>query len=324
MDKTKKKTNKVLKIILWVIGIIILLFCVIIGGWNLIKLGVYSTYYSIKTDLVDNPGLNDNYICQGVSYIKEKNVYITSGYMTNKNEPSRIYNIDTANKSSYTQIYFSDNSICNDHFGGVAYNKNTVYIASTKDQNVYLLDLEDVLTSSKSIIKSTVKVNNNADFIFTKDNYLYVGEFNNSKQYVTNHIHKINENTTYKAIVSKYDLTDFSSNSKPIEEYAIKDKVQGFCITSSSKFVISTSWGPSFSHYYVYDSVKAKVDDYDNGIPVYYMDDSKLVSDIQGPSMAEDLDYYDGKVISLSESASNKYIYGKLLFNNKIVGLKID
>lgn len=324
MEKSKKKMNIVLKIILWAIGVIILLFCLIIGGWNLIKFGVYSTYYSIKTDLVNNPGLNDNYICQGVSYIKEKDLYITSGYMTSKKEASRIYYIDTSNKSNYTSIYYLDNTICNDHFGGVAYNNKTIYIASTVNQSIYLLDLDDVLTNSKSYIKSTIKVNNNADFVYVKDNYLYVGEFNNSKQYITNHIHKIDDNTTYKAIISKYDLTDFNNDSKPIEEYAIKDKVQGFCITSTSKFVISTSWGPSFSHYYVYDLVKEKVNDYDNGIPVYYMDDSKLIQDIQGPSMAEDLDYYDGKVISLSESASNKYIYGKLLFNNKIVGLKID
>jgi len=37
--------------------------------------------------------------------------------------------------------------------------------------------------------------------------------------------------------------------------------------------------------------------------------------------MAEGLDYYDGKVITLTESASNKYIFGKLFFAFKIVGL---
>ena len=38
--------------------------------------------------------------------------------------------------------------------------------------------------------------------------------------------------------------------------------------------------------------------------------------------MAEGLDYLDGEVITLTESASNKYIFGKFFFANKIVSLK--
>ena len=35
-------------------------------------------------------------------------------------------------------------------------------------------------------------------------------------------------------------------------------------------------------------------------------------------------DFYDGKIITLTESASQKYIFGKLFGATKIVGLKID
>jgi hypothetical protein len=38
--------------------------------------------------------------------------------------------------------------------------------------------------------------------------------------------------------------------------------------------------------------------------------------------MAEDLSFKDGKVITLSESASNKYIFGKFFFAYDVVGLK--
>ena len=40
--------------------------------------------------------------------------------------------------------------------------------------------------------------------------------------------------------------------------------------------------------------------------------------------MSEDLDYYDGKVITLFESACDKYIFGKFFFANKIVSLDIN
>jgi hypothetical protein len=39
--------------------------------------------------------------------------------------------------------------------------------------------------------------------------------------------------------------------------------------------------------------------------------------------MAEGLDLYNGKVITMSESASNKYIFGKFFFANKIITLDI-
>ena len=34
-------------------------------------------------------------------------------------------------------------------------------------------------------------------------------------------------------------------------------------------------------------------------------------------------DYYNGKVITLTESSSNKYIFGKFFFANKIIALEI-
>jgi len=39
--------------------------------------------------------------------------------------------------------------------------------------------------------------------------------------------------------------------------------------------------------------------------------------------MGEDLDYFNGRIITLTESASQKYIFGKLFGATKIVGLKI-
>jgi broad specificity phosphatase PhoE len=58
-----------------------------------------------------------------------------------------------------------------------------------------------------------------------------------------------------------------------------------------------------------------------DGAPVYYLED--CLRDIKGPAMAEGLDYLDGRVITLTESASDKYIFGKLFFANKIVSLEI-
>ena len=39
--------------------------------------------------------------------------------------------------------------------------------------------------------------------------------------------------------------------------------------------------------------------------------------------MAEGIDVRDGKFITLTESASNKYVFGKFFFADKIVSLDI-
>ena len=49
----------------------------------------------------------------------------------------------------------------------------------------------------------------------------------------------------------------------------------------------------------------------------------KLV-EVKGPAMGEDLDYYNGKIVTLTESASDKYIFGKLFGATKIVLLDFD
>ena len=53
--------------------------------------------------------------------------------------------------------------------------------------------------------------------------------------------------------------------------------------------------------------------------PVMFLED--CYKEVKGPAMGEDLDYYNGKVITLTESASDKYIFGKLFFANKITSL---
>ena len=56
-----------------------------------------------------------------------------------------------------------------------------------------------------------------------------------------------------------------------------------------------------------------------NGAPLYFLDEP--TRNIKGPSMSEDLDVVDGKVITLFESACKKYIYGNLFGATYIASL---
>ena len=171
---------------------------------------------------------------------------------------------------------------------------------------------------SVDVVKK-VDVNNNASFAYADENYLYVGEFHDGGAYKTNHPYTTPDGENY-AIVSRYSHYNLTT---PNKVYSIRNKVQGICFTPDGKIVLSTSYGLADSVYYVYDEKDcAYLDQTLDGAPVYAL--TNCIKEFKGPAMAEGLDYYEGKVITLTESASNKYIFGKLFGADKIVALEID
>ena len=319
-----KNKKKIIKIIILVAVLLVVFIPIatpfllvggVIGGLNIAKFGIYSEYYSMRENVCKNPGLNDGFVCQGIAITDDNQNILVSGYMKD-DSASRIYVTDLNSNSYY--VYLSrDGKVFTGHAGGVATTGDYVYVAS--GSKIYTFALSDVLNSKNGDvveIGSGTKVNNEASFVYTDDNYLYVGEFHDGGKYVTEHPYETGEGLNH-AIVSRYDINDLS---KPNKIYSIRNKVQGMCFTPDGKVVLSTSYGIKDSVYYVYNEADA----FDSGetldgAPVYYFDD--YIREVKGPAMSEDLDYYDGKIITLSESACNKYIFGKFFFANKIVTL---
>ena len=315
----KKILKLVGKFIMFVIIGIVSLLLVAIIGLNIAKHFIYSDYYSIKTDICKNPGLNDGFVCQGIAVSEENGVILVCGYMKDKSN-SRIYVTDFESNSYYVELT-RDGEKYTGHAGGLAITGDTVYIANAK--KIYSFPLESVLSASNGDIVdigSGTKVNTNASFVYTDEEYLYVGEFHDGGKYVIkNHEHETAEGIHY-AICTKYSLNDLNT---PVAVYTLRNNVQGVCFTPQGQVVLSTSYGLTDTVYYVYDLVNATDSGLTfDGAPVYYLDN--LEKEIHGPAMGEDLDFYDGKIITLTESASQKYIFGKLFGATKIVGLKID
>ena len=315
----KKILKFIGKLIMFVIIGILALILVTIIGLNIAKHFIYSDYYSIKTDICKNPGLNDGFVCQGIAVSEENNVILVCGYMKDKTN-SRIYVTDFDSNSYYVELTRGGEKYTG-HAGGLAITGDTVYIANAK--KIYSFPLSSVLSASNGDIVdigSGTKVNTNASFVYTDEEYLYVGEFHDGGKYVIeNHEHETAEGTHY-AICTKYALNDLET---PIAVYTLRNNVQGICFTPNGKVVLSTSYGLTDTIYYVYDLDSAADSGLTfDGAPVYYLDD--LEKEIHGPAMGEDLDYFNGRIITLTESASQKYIFGKFFGATKIVGLKID
>lgn len=312
----KKILKLALKIALAALAGILALVILVLGALNVAKFMIYSEYYSAKDNLCKNPGLSDGFVCQGICSVDGTDKILVSGYMKDKT-PSRVYVTDTDNDSYYVELSRSGKEFTG-HAGGISMNGDTVYIAN--GSRLYSFPLTALLDASEGQtveIGEGVEVNNSASFCYADDKYVYVGEFHDGGKYVTEHPYETAEGTHY-AIVSRYTHDDLTA---PDKIYSIRDKVQGICFTPDGKVVMSTSYGLKDSHYYVYNEADARDSgEVLDGAPVYYLEECQ--KDIKGPAMAEGLDYLDGKIITLTESASDKYIFGKFFFANKIVAIE--
>ena len=314
MNILKKITKHISIIVLSIIA----LFLLVIVGLNISKFVIYREYYKAESNLCKNPGLSDGFVCQGIAAVDDQDIILVSGYMKDK-EASRIY-VTTLDNQSYYVSLTRDGKTYTGHAGGISVSGDYAYIAN--GSKIYTFSLDDVLNAKNGDIVdigSGTKINNKASFLYSDDEYLYVGTFMEpDSEPVDGHTYNTAEGT-HLAICSVYSINDLS---KPVKVYSIIDYVQGICFTPEGKIVLSTSHGLSSSVYYIYDE-KDAVDSGKtlDGAPVYYLD--KLEKVIKGPAMAEGLDWYNGKIITLTESASDKYIFGKLFFANDIVSLDI-
>lgn len=312
----KKEIKIIGKVLMFTVIAIVALVLLTLIGLNVAKFFIYSDYYSIKTNICKNPGLNDGFVCQGIAVSEDDEVILVCGYMKDKSN-SRIYVTDFENNSYYVELTREGKDYTG-HAGGLAITGDTVYIANSK--KIYSFSLTDVLNANNGDvidIGGGTKVNTNASFVYTDEEYLYVGEFHDGGKHVIEGHERETAEGTHSAFCTKYALSDLST---PLAVYSIRNNVQGICFTPDGQVILSTSYGLTDTVYYVYDLEDATASgEVFEGAPVFYLD--KLDREVHGPAMGEDLDYFDGKVITLTESASLKYIFGKFFGATKIVAL---
>lgn len=244
--------KKIFKGILAFLVGIISLVVVAWGGLNIAKFAIYSEYYSINENVCKNPGLNDGFVCQGIAANEANNVFIVSGYMKD-HSASRLYITDKNNESYFVSLS-SNGKAFKGHAGGVATTGDNIYLAS--GDTIYTFSLSEVLNSENGAIIDIgegIEVNNQASFVYTDETHLYVGEFHDGENYITEHPYQTNDGKYY-AIISRYPLNDLS---KPNKIYSIRNKVQGACFTPDGKVVLSTSYGLTSSVFYVYNEADA-------------------------------------------------------------------
>jgi len=300
------------------VGFVLALVLLVLLGLNLFKFEYYNEYFSLLSKEAKNPGLSENFVPQGITHCD--NLFVTVGYMADDTN-SRIYIVDYITGEVKHFPLISDGRSFVGHTGGIQYSNGYFYLAN-EGNSLYKFTAASVYqkNGTKIEIGLPIKLNSNTSFVYGKENFLYVGEFHKNPEYPCTNEISYNGQTHY-AIVEKYDISDLS---KPLAVYSIPELVQGFCVKSDGTIVLSTSWSVNSSKFYIYEPEKiVKTGTSYNGADLYFLTEPSKT--VKAPAMSEDLDIITiqnhEKVITMFESACNKYVFGKLFFANYIASL---
>lgn len=327
--------KKGIKILLIVIISLAALVALIIGGYNAYLRIAFRDFYSAAEAHGNVPGIADGFIHQGISYLPDSGEFIACGYMKD-GSASRIY-IFNESGERYVTLNGEDGKPTDTHTGGLSYWAGFVFL--TDGDRILVYDLSSIQSKSKESGSVTpvaaFDVNLKASFCYVEGNDLYVGEFYREQNYKTDSSHHLTtpSGDKHHALMVTFDLesmiVDGFTEIVPKAAYSIPDLAQGVCITDSGRICISTSYAVAPSHILVYSAVTEdeQKDTFEFAgklLPLTYLDSKRLESDIKFFPMSEELVNLDGRVYIMNESASAKYIFGKLIGGNKLYSIKID
>lgn len=297
----------------------------------LIFLGVYylwpwnKSFFDMASEEFAIPGLDTKFTPQGMSLIDGSDKFLICGYMTD-NTPSRIYVINDGKIEKYFTLTQSEEDYIG-HAGGIVSFGSTIWIVGDKHCYRFALsDVNNVQNGGKVTILDSFKTNNGADFVFTNNNFLWVGEFYKKDKYETDASHRLQTRSgeINSAVVFGYKIDEskgyglVSQAPLPDKALSIRDLAQGIAVANDGRFVISTSYGLLDSNIYVYENVLIEEHHGTIAIGMYnvdlwYLDNNALVQTINVPSMSEEIVIKNDRVYVLFESGAKKY----KIFNRK-------
>lgn len=315
------------KIIMTILIVICALALIVVIGARIYFRSPAKDYYKHSKAAFKIPDIDNGFIPQGLDYNEADDTFLVTGY-TKDNVASPIYVLSKDGKliSKATILdEYDEDFPC--HSGGISIYNDYVYVAGCQDCTLYIYSYTDIKKGGKvSMLGSfSTKINNddylNIDCTTICDGKIILGEFFREEIYPTLPSHKLTtaHGDYNQALAVVYELGDydetFGINPEPTCVYSIPDQVQGMAYHEGDLY-ISSSYGAASSHIRAYDITNANkkcisILGYEE-LPLLEIDTSILKSDFTIPPMSEEIEFVDGHFYTMCESASDKYIFGKL------------
>ena len=334
VKKKKSLSKRLLKAFIILLAVIVV---ILLGARLYFRIPV-SEYYSHSEKEFTIPDINSGFIAQGLTYDERSDCFFMTGYMNDKSS-SPIYMVEKSTNKYVKKLLLQnpDGSEFHGHAGGMTVHGDYIYVAGSGDSCLYVFSYEDaIMASDNSTLKSigTFPMPDDMSVSFTSsdENVIYAGEFYRAENYKTAENHKMTTSAGdyNQALMFAYKFSDsadalFGIETEPFEVYSITDLVQGMD-TYNGKIYLSTSYGVAFSHIYVYDKPQSKKNLEIAGLtlPLYELDSASLSNTFKYPPMSEEIVCIDDRIYTMCESASNKYIFGKLTGAHKCYSTDIS
>ena len=313
------------KIIALILCVAIVLAVVVAILFSIGENIVFFKFYKNAEKAFKIPGLWTGSVPQGFEYIEETQTFLYTGYQKNEVDPTVVYIMPDKGEGEARAVKLvnADGSAYTGHAGGITIYEDTVFIAG--HNGVDLFDATDLLNGDdKATMIGKLDIDFDVAFVEVHDGKLYLGNFYRALDYETPAHHHITTPCGDKNTAVIYEFTlgenNLPTSFVPDMVYSIRDAVQGLTFDDKGRMILSTSWGLSKSHIYIYEkpqfvvenAFEVSANDTTYKADLCYLDENSLKQDIVAPPMAEEIVYLDGKLYIMCESASMKYLFGKL------------
>lgn len=323
-EKTEKKHGTLRVIITVAASLVALVLLVLLGARCYFRLPV-AEYYKNSEKAFVIPGLSDGMTHQGLAYDGDDGRFYITGYRSD-GEASQVSIVsrETGDEVKRLSLANEDSSPFLGHVGGITLSGDYVYVADSKGLAVFLKSDFDSAKDGDAVVSvGTFETATSDDslkvaFVYAEGDRIFLGEFYREENYPTPDSHKVTcpDGSVNTALILEYRLDpeiEFGISKEITRSYSVPGLVQGMCLTDDGKMCLSTSYGPAFSHILIYSVPDAdgSIDVLGQNTELCILDSESLVCDIKAPPMSEEIVPVDGKLYTMCESATDKYVFGK-------------
>ncbi len=262
------------------------------------------------------PGLREDFVPQGITYLPQEDAFLFAGYSGGK-DSSALLEVSRQTGELVRQVKLNnlDGSAYTGHAGGVCATETDIYVSNAKKLfRIPLAAYRALPAQAVCQFEEEIPVPVNASYCSYADGVLWVGEFQYGGDYPTDASHRVStKDGLQRAWNCGYRMDGNQDFSAPDYILSITERIQGMTVLNG-KIYLSQSYGRrNDSVIYRYGDVLSfpaaqTVSLNGRDVPLWILDSTVREDALLCPPMTECLCAAGGEIYVVFESAAKTYM----------------